>query len=133
MSHRVRWRMTISDDDKQFFERLGARIADLRRQHGLTQVELAAALDVSQQTANSFEKGRRRVPVSALPRLAKLLHVSIEDLVDEEPKGGRARRGPPSKVEQQIERVRSLPKREQEHVLKVLDDAIAGAERRATP
>jgi len=130
MSHRLGWPMTISDDDKLFFERLGSRIADLRRQQGLTQVQLATELGVSQQTANSFEKGRRRVPVSALPRLAKLLHVSIEEILDG-PKSGRGRRGPPSKIEQHLERVRALPKREQDHVLKVIDDALSGAERRS--
>jgi transcriptional regulator with XRE-family HTH domain len=132
MSHPTRWHMTISDDDKLFFERLGAHIAELRRQQGLTQAQLAEHLGVSQQTANSFEKGRRRVPVSALPAIAKLLKVSIEELLNDEQQTPARRRGPPSRVELHLERVRALPKREQEHVLKVLDDALSGAERRAT-
>ncbi len=131
MRHRIRWPMTISDDDKDFFERLGSRIAQLRRQHGLTQAQVAAELGVSQQTTLSFEKGRRRVPVSALPKLAKLFRVSIEELLDDSGKATRPRRGPPSKIEQQVERIRTLPKREQDHLMKVLDDALTGAERRA--
>jgi transcriptional regulator with XRE-family HTH domain len=122
--------MTINDDDKLFFEHLGSRIADLRREQGLTQAQLAEHLGVSQQTANSFEKGRRRVPVSALPRLAKIFRVSIEAMLNDD-KGAPRRRGPPSRLEIQLERVRALPKREQEHILKVLDDALTGAERRA--
>jgi transcriptional regulator with XRE-family HTH domain len=75
--------MTISNDDKLFLERLGAHIAELRRQQGLTQVQLAEHLGVSQQTA-SLEKGRRRVPLSALPAIAKLLKVSVEELLNDE-------------------------------------------------
>ncbi|MGY6629894.1 MAG: helix-turn-helix transcriptional regulator [Wenzhouxiangella sp.] len=33
----------------------------------MNQTELGELLGVSQQTINSFEKGRRRVPASALP------------------------------------------------------------------
>ena len=82
MRQRLRWPMTINDDDKRFFEKLGGRIAALRSEHGLTQAELAACLGVSQQTINSFEKGLRRVPASALPELSKVLHVSVEELID---------------------------------------------------
>jgi DNA-binding XRE family transcriptional regulator len=61
----------------------GARMAELRKQQDITQVEMAKALGVSQQTINSHEVGRRRIPVSALSTLARTLGVSF----------GRAARG----------------------------------------
>jgi transcriptional regulator with XRE-family HTH domain len=43
-------------------------------------VQLAEALGVSQQTIQSYEVGRRRIPVSALPTVAHTLSVSLEEL-----------------------------------------------------
>jgi transcriptional regulator with XRE-family HTH domain len=50
----------------------------------VTQVQLAGALGLSQQTINSYEVGRRRIPVSLLPRLASTLGVSVGQLLSEE-------------------------------------------------
>jgi DNA-binding XRE family transcriptional regulator len=46
--------MAISANEHVFFERLGARVAALRKQQDITQVEMAKALGVSQQTINSY-------------------------------------------------------------------------------
>jgi len=62
--------MAISADETAFFVQLGARVAELRRIEGMTQVQLAELLGVSQQTVNSYGVGRRRIPVSTLPVLA---------------------------------------------------------------
>jgi DNA-binding XRE family transcriptional regulator len=42
-----------------------------RHPPAITQMQLAETLGVSQQTMNAYEMGHRRVPVSALPRLAR--------------------------------------------------------------
>ena len=60
----------MTQDEKLFFKQLGARIAALRKDQAMTQVQLAEAMDVSQQTVASWEVGRRGVPVSNLPLLA---------------------------------------------------------------
>src|SRR5690606_5854840 len=65
--------MAISDDERAFFIALGQRIAAQRKTQGITQVDLAERLGISQQAMNSFEKGRRRVPVSLLPLIAQTL------------------------------------------------------------
>ena len=65
--------MAISDDDREFFVQLGARVAELRKAKNITQIQMAELLGVSQQTINSYEVGRRRIPVSALPTLATAL------------------------------------------------------------
>lgn len=73
----------IGKDEKAFFVQLGARIARLRKQQHITQVQLAELLNVSQQTINAYEVGRRRMPVSSLPPIARFLGVSIEELLCE--------------------------------------------------
>ena len=82
--------MAISSDERAFFAQLGAHIAELRKQNGITQVQLAEALDVSQQTVTSYEVARRRVPVSALPILADLFDVTVDELLGSANKSPRS-------------------------------------------
>lgn len=105
----------------------GGRIAALRRAQDITQVELAETLDVSQQTINSYEVGRRRVPVSTPPILARTLGVSVEALIGE--KAPQIKRGPTPKLQQQVERLSTLPQSQQRLVMQMLDGVIARAGR----
>jgi transcriptional regulator with XRE-family HTH domain len=97
--------------DEQFFKELGARIAQARKDHGLTQHELAGQLGVAQQTLAHYEVGRARMPASVLPIVARLLTLSLDELTGQP--AGRARRGgkrgPASRLQQQIEAVAQLP------------------------
>lgn len=117
--------VAISKDERAFFVALGGRIAELRKRQGLTQVQLAAWLDVSQQTVNAYETGVRRVPVSALPLLARNLGVSLEELIGDQPRPGK--RGPAPKLQQQLERLRQLPKAKQKFVVEMLETVLRQA------
>jgi len=125
--HLDRLPMAISDDERAFFARLGARLAELRRAQDITQVQLAETLGVSQQTINSYEVGRRRVPVSALPTLARTLGVSLEALIGE--KASPAKRGPTPKFQQQLERLGRLPQAKQRVVMQMLEGVLMQASR----
>lgn len=117
--------MAISTEERSFFETLGERIARLRREHGITQVQLAEALGVSQQTMQSYEVGRRRIPVSALPTVAESLSVSLEELFGQGKQPARSKRGPASKLEQHLERISQLPKPRQRAVIEVIEALLA--------
>ncbi|MCP4043667.1 MAG: helix-turn-helix transcriptional regulator [Gammaproteobacteria bacterium] len=119
--------MAISPDERAFFIQLGARIAKLRKAQGITQVQMAGTLGVSQQTVNSYEVARRRIPVSALPILARLLSMSIDELLGETSKPANGKRGPASKLQQQIEQIRQLPRTQQTFVSKMLETVIQQA------
>lgn len=112
----------MTQDEKQFFRALGTRIAELRKAQALTQVQLAETLGLTQQMIASYEVGRRRVPVSMLPALARALSVSVEALIDE--KAAPARRGPAPQLQQRIERLTRLPKAKQKLVLEMLDGVL---------
>lgn len=114
--------VAISDDERAFFIQLGTRIHRLRKSQGITQVQLAEQLGVSQQTITAYESGNRRVPISHLPRLAALLGASIEELIGEEPKPGK--RGPAPKLQRQLERITTLPKAQQRFVMQMLDTVL---------
>lgn len=124
----------MTPDERIYFQGLGTRIAAARRDADLTQVQLADGLAISQPQLASYEVGRRRVPVSMLPKLARLLGTSVEALIGDTGDGDtatppvmqrRTRRGPASRLEQQLDSISQLPKADQRIVSKVLDAMIA--------
>jgi transcriptional regulator with XRE-family HTH domain len=120
--------MTISAEDRAFFTALGERIASLRKAHNVTQVQLAEALGVTQQTLQSYEVGRRRIPVSALPVVATTLAVSLDELFGSEQKAHRSgKRGPAPQWQQQMEAIAQLPKARQRFVTEMLQTVLAQA------
>lgn len=125
----------MTPDERIYFQGLGTRIAAARRDADLTQVQLADGLAISQPQLASYEVGRRRVPVSMLPRLARLLGTSVEALIGDTDEGDiaaapvaqrRTRRGPVSRLEQQLDAVSRLPKARQRFVTDMLDTVLAG-------
>jgi transcriptional regulator with XRE-family HTH domain len=124
----------MNPDERLYFQGLGARIADARHRTDLTQVQLADSLGISQPQLASYETGRRRVPVSMLPRLARLIDIPIETLIGESDERDtlapstvqrRTRRGPASRLERQLDAIAQLPKAEQRAVSTVLDAVLA--------
>ncbi len=114
--------LPMTHDEKSFFKSLGKRIAELRKEQGLTQAQLAELLGLTQQQVGHFEVGRRRVPVSLLPALARAVGTSVEDLIGEDRKPGK--RGPAPKLQRHLERISQLPRARQRFVLQVLDSVL---------
>jgi transcriptional regulator with XRE-family HTH domain len=119
---------TMPQEEKKFFAELGARVAEQRKALGLTQQQLADALDTTQQQVASYEVARLRIPASMLPRLARVLGVTLEMLIGDEQRTA-AKRGPTPKLQQQLERLSALPKPKQRAVMEVLEAMLAQAGR----
>jgi len=119
----------VNTKDESFFKELGSRIAQARKQQGITQVQLSATLGIAQQTLAHYEGGRLRLPASLLPRLAQALQVAVQDLLGHQPGSGRAKRGPASRLEQQVEQIAQLPRAKQRFVIEILDTVLAQAQR----
>ncbi|NLO96559.1 MAG: helix-turn-helix transcriptional regulator [Peptococcaceae bacterium] len=62
------------------------RLEEIRKQRGMTQEELAAALEVSRQTIGSLENGRYNPSIVLAFKIARFFGMSIEDILiyDEE-------------------------------------------------
>ena len=60
---------------------LGKRIGALRREKGLKQDELAEKLGISPQAVSKWETDQTCPDISLLPQLAKLLDVSVDELL----------------------------------------------------
>lgn len=56
------------------------RISQLRRERGLSQAELADAVDVTRQTIISLESGRYNASLLLAHRIAKFFGLTIEEV-----------------------------------------------------
>ena len=61
---------------------IGKRIALLRKEKGLTQEELASHMGVSPQAVSKWENDQTCPDISALPKLARLLGVTVHELLE---------------------------------------------------
>lgn len=113
--------------ERSFYATLGRRIAEHRKAVGLTQVQLAEQLGIAQQTMAHYEGGVSRIPVETLAQAATVLRVSVEEMIGTPTGRGANKRGPAPKLQQQIERVQTLPKAKQRLVSEVLDSLLAQA------
>jgi len=55
-------------------------LEEIRKQRGMTQEELAAALEVSRQTIGSLENGRYNPSIVLAFKIARFFGMSIEDI-----------------------------------------------------
>ena len=56
------------------------RLEEIRKERGIKQEELAAALEVSRQTIGSLENGRYNPSITLAFKLARYFDISIEDI-----------------------------------------------------
>ena len=75
-----------ADKPEDVVRRVAQRIAETRRRKGITQDEMAEALDCATKNYQRIEYGQN-VTIKTLARIANVLGVSIVELV-------RAKRGP---------------------------------------
>lgn len=117
---------TMDGKDSTFFKELGARIATARKERGMTQQALADQLGIAQQTLAHYEVGRIRIVASLLPRVAELLDLSLDELLVGTPIVRLpGKRGPASRLQQQLDSISQLPRARQRVVSEVLDAMLA--------
>jgi DNA-binding XRE family transcriptional regulator len=90
----------------------GARLAELRQAAGLSQYELARIIGVAQPNIAFWEMSEKPPRSDLLPRMAKALGVSVEQLLntDSVKKITERKGGPTGKVRKVFERVSRLPR-----------------------
>lgn len=109
--------------EEKYFKALGERLAEARKAERLTQTELAERLDIPQQTLARYEVGRSRIPIGTLVAMAQVLRFSLDDILMGR-SAGRSKRGPASRLEQQLDAIARLPKAKQRVVADMLDGIL---------
>ncbi|MCL1876645.1 UDP-N-acetylglucosamine 1-carboxyvinyltransferase [Candidatus Saccharibacteria bacterium] len=84
--------------EKNYREKIGRLVAELRINHNLTQAELAAKLNTSQSAINRIEKGTQNISLEIIARISdvlnsEILSVNNEGKLNLRVRGGRKLRG----------------------------------------
>ena len=64
--------------------KIGKKIANLRKEKNMTQMELADKLGISFQAVSNWERGNSMPDIAKLPELAEIFGVSLDELLGEE-------------------------------------------------
>lgn len=100
----------------------GARLAELRKRAGYTQVELAEELGTSQRMIAYYES-RSVAPTALLPAIARALHISVDELL-----GHAALKRQPrprnTRLHRRIAQIEQLGAKEKRQVLQFIDTMI---------
>ncbi len=102
----------------------------MRRAAGLTQVELAQLVGEPQQNIAFWEHSQKPPRSDVLPKLAKVLGVKIEHILEGKlPETRRA--GPVGKVQRIFEEVSTLPRKQQERIVETVSALVSQYKREA--
>jgi transcriptional regulator with XRE-family HTH domain len=81
----------------------GARLAALRKQAGLSQAALAEAVGIPQRTISFYEREAEAIPSTLVHTSGQSAGLSMEELLGINEGAQRAKRGPKSQLERQLE------------------------------
>lgn len=71
----------ISKEDDVFLKALGRRISDIRKEKGLTQVELGDLIDMEKPNMNRLERGGTNPTVLTLKKICTALGITLDYLL----------------------------------------------------
>tara|TARA_B100001059_G_C17639192_1_gene478450 strand:+ start:374 stop:664 length:291 start_codon:yes stop_codon:yes gene_type:complete len=74
--------MSLTKKEKDFVEKLGDRIVEIRQEKKIKQIELSDFLDMDDGSLRRIESGRTNPTTTTLLSIAKALKVSVADLFD---------------------------------------------------
>lgn len=106
-------------------EELGQRLARIRKERGLTQLEVAKRTGLIQTLISDYERGRLRLAADMIVRFAVALGISTDELL--QPKARNVAAAPRKisrKVLQRLERIESLPSYRQRALLTTIDQFL---------
>lgn len=109
-------------------ETLGGRIARLRREKGMTQIELAERLRVSQPVISDYENDVIRLPADTVVQIAEVLGASTDELLGLKAPAAQAAGGIKNRrLYRRMQEIEKLPRRDQEALLRTIEAFISKA------
>ena len=74
----------MQEENNINYKKIGERIRKLRIQRGISQIELARAIDVSQTHMSNIENGNTGISLWTAVKISRVLDCSIDSFADEE-------------------------------------------------
>jgi len=111
---------------------LGERLAQARERAGISQKDLAAKLGITQPAVAFWERSAANLRSDVLSRIAEALGTSVDDLLGTSAPATRRMvaakaAAPAGKARVAFDAVSKLPRRQQDHILKVVHALVAQA------
>ena len=106
----------------------GERLHALREQAGLSQAAIAKKLGIAQRSYSAWEREPVALRHDQLVTLAGALGISLAELLGDSAAKKRGGSGPTGKLRQVFERASKLPRDQQRHVLRVVEDTLMAYE-----
>ena len=104
----------------------GNRLAQLRKSRGTSQVELAAAVGVTQGLISLYEKGISDPTGPVLAELARALHVSTDALLGIKPLKSTGEADTRTRsLWKRFQKMRQLPRQDQRAVIRLLNSLVS--------
>lgn len=101
----------------------GARLAELRKERGFTQLELAEQAGLSRRMLAYYEGQSEHPPTTHLPNIARALGVTTDELLGLVTVRARARQKD-SRLQRRMQEIEKLDAQDRRHVLQLLDAFI---------
>lgn len=114
----IRYTMAAKDN------KLGDRIAELRKAKNLSQQDLADTIKISRAQMNRYESQAVQPPADVLNKLAKVLDTTVDYIINGATEAKAKAQLKDSKVLEQFKEVDGLPDTEKNIVLKVVSALI---------
>ena len=110
-------------------ETVGERLARLRKERGVTQVELAEHLGVVQPNISDYERGLLRLSADVIIEVAKILRITPNELLGFKDPTERLP-APSRRLRRRLQEIEQLPKRDQQALLRTIDAFLGNAQGR---
>jgi transcriptional regulator with XRE-family HTH domain len=117
----------MSKRRKEATMNFGARLAELRKHAGYTQVEFAEDVGISQRMVAYYESPEAHPPAHLLPDMARVLGVSTDELLGLAPVK-RAKKIGSSRLQRRLQQIERLEPTEKRQILQVLDTLLESAQ-----
>lgn len=104
-------------------EGFGARLAQLRKQAGITQTALAQEIGISQRMMAYYEGPTAHPPAGLLPAMARALGISVEALLGTE-LAKRRTKAVDTRMQRRLQQIANLPSEERRQILQLVDAFI---------
>jgi transcriptional regulator with XRE-family HTH domain len=109
-------------------ESLGQRLARLRKQRSLTQIQLAQKMGLTQMIISAYECNRIGLNAEMVARFALALDVSADEIVGLQRPASSAEKSS-LKITRRLKKILALPPAQQAALFKTIDTFIKAAEK----
>ena len=106
---------------------IGMQLAQLRKEKGITQGEMAKLLNVSQPMVSDYERGELRLHGELILQITDILKVSANDILGVKETKETSDAPQNRRLARRLQAIDTLPKRDQDALMRTIDAFLSKA------